>query len=273
MGADRVMSYAVPSMRIITLNANGIRAATRKGFWSWLGRQRADVVCLQEVRAQADQRPPEVARLRSWRAYWHDAEKKGYGGVGLLSRDEPDRIVYGMGIEDIDREGRYLQADFGRLSVVSLYVPSGTSGAVRQAFKMAALDRLRDHLGGLRRTGRQVVVCGDFNIAHRKIDIENWRSNQNHSGFLPEERAWMDELFGPAGWVDSFRVVNAEPRQYTWWSNRGRAWEKNVGWRIDYQVVTPGLAQTVRAASIYRRKRFSDHAPLRIDYEIAELRL
>lgn len=256
-------------MRIITLNANGIRAAVRKGFLPWLRRQQADVVCLQEVRAEPSQFPPELRRLRSWHLYSHEADKKGYAGVALLSRREPDRVQVGFGWPDVDCEGRYLQADFGSLSIASIYLPSGSSGPVRQAYKMDVLERLLGFLRALRRTGRDYVLCGDINIAHRKIDIENWRGNQNHSGFLPEERAWMDRLLGQEGWVDGFRQVNLEPRQYTWWSNRGRAWENNVGWRIDYQLISPALASVVRSAAIYRRKRFSDHAPLALDYDRA----
>jgi exodeoxyribonuclease-3 len=174
-----------------------------------------------------------------------------------------------LGSADFDAEGRWVQADFGRLSVVSLYVPSGTSGPERQAVKMQVLDRLIDRLGERRRSGRHVLVCGDFNIAHRPIDIENWRGNQHSSGFLPEERAWMDRLFGPVGWVDVFRQLNPNPREYTWWSNRGRAREKNVGWRIDYQVATPALAALARRCSVYRTERFSDHAPVTVDYQHA----
>ena len=256
-------------MRVITVNLNGVRAAVRKGLLPWLSRQKADVVCWQEVRADVHQYPPELRRLRSWHLAVGASERKGYGGVAVLSRREPDRIVEGFGWPEIDREGRYVQADFGSLSVGSLYVPSGTSGAVRQAFKMDMLQRLACRLGRLSRGRRQYIVCGDFNIAHKAIDLENWRSNQNNSGFLPEERAWMDQLLGPLGWVDAFRVVNPAPRQYTWWSNRGRAWDKNVGWRLDYQMVTPGLAQAVQKTSIYRRNRFSDHAPLTIDYDLS----
>ncbi len=254
-------------MRIITLNLNGIRAATRKGFYPWLRRQRADMVCLQEVRAAREDLPAEATRLRAWHTSWQLAERKGYGGVAIMARRAPDRIIEGLGIPEVDREGRYLQFDFGKLSVVSLYVPSGSSGPQRQSFKMDVLGRLLKHLRKLHKSGREYVLCGDFNIAHKKIDIENWRSNQKNSGFLPEERAWMDELLGPAGWVDAFRVVNSAERQYSWWSNRGRAWEKNVGWRLDYQVVTPAIGRRVEACGIYKRKRFSDHAPVTIDYD------
>jgi len=254
-------------MRVITLNVNGIRSAVSKGLLGWLSRQKADLVCLQEIRAHKADLPSELVRQRSWQVHLYASERKGYGGVAVLCRRSPDRIVTGLGWADVDCEGRYLQVDFGPLSIASLYVPSGTTGPERQAFKMDVLGRLAGHLSKLARSGREYVLCGDLNIAHQKIDIENWRGNQKNSGFLPEERAWLDELFGPRAWVDAFRVVTQEPRQYTWWSNRGRAWENNVGWRIDYQIATPGVGRLVRSATIYRAKRFSDHAPLIIDYD------
>ncbi|MBI4700728.1 MAG: exodeoxyribonuclease III [Deltaproteobacteria bacterium] len=254
-------------MRVITINVNGVRSATAKGLWSWLGRQRADVVCLQETRAGPEELPAEVGRLDGWHRFFRHADRPGYSGVALLARRRPDRVMDRLGFAPFDREGRYLRADFGDLSVVSLYVPSGTTGDERQAFKMRCLARLSRHLRELRRAGRHYLLCGDLNIAHTKADIENWRGNQNHSGFLPEERAWLDRLFGPEGWTDAFRVVDQRPRQYTWWSNRGRAWENNVGWRIDYQVASPALGALARSAAIYKRQRFSDHAPLCIDYD------
>jgi exodeoxyribonuclease-3 len=254
-------------MRIITININGIRSAAAKGFFGWMVRQRADVVCLQETRAQEHQLADSLYRPRGWHVYFHDAEKKGYSGVALYSKRKPDKVVAGLGWPDIDTEGRYLEARYGPLSVVSLYLPSGTSGEERQGVKFDFMDRFMPWLRKLRLKRRDYILCGDWNIAHRQIDLKNWRANQKHSGFLPEERAWMDELFGVAGFVDAFRIVNQEPDQYTWWSNRGRAWEKNVGWRIDYQVITPGLADRVRAARIYKDKRFSDHAPLIMDYD------
>ena len=253
-------------MRIITLNANGIRSAANKGLFSWMSRQRADVICLQEIRAQEDQLTDRVFRPRTWHAYFHDARKKGYSGVAIYSRRKPDKIIRGIGWPDVDAEGRYIEAQFGPLSVISLYLPSGSSSEERQAFKFEFLERFMPYLRRLRLKRRQYVLCGDWNIAHKKVDIRNWRSNQKNSGFLPEERAWMDELFGSAGYVDAFRKVNQQEHEYTWWSNRGKAWENNVGGRLDYQVVTPKLAETVQAASIYRDKRFSDHAPLIIDY-------
>lgn len=254
-------------MRIVTLNCNGIRSAARKGFCAWLARQDADVVCLQETKAQLAQLEPELAAPAGWHAAFVDAVKPGYSGVAILSREAPDRIVRGLGWPDFDQEGRYVQFDFGRLSVASLYLPSGSSSPARQAAKFDFLARLMPELKARRRRRREFVLCGDWNIAHQPIDLRNWRANQKNSGFLPEERAWLDELFGPVGYVDAFRAVNPLPDQYTWWSNRGQAWAKNVGWRIDYQVVTPGLRARVAAAAIYKEERFSDHAPLTMDYD------
>jgi exodeoxyribonuclease-3 len=254
-------------MRIITLNVNGIRSAARKGFFDWLSKQQADVVCLQETKAQADQIADPLYWPEGFKSYYLDAEKKGYSGVAIYARREPDDVIQGLGWADMDAEGRYLEARFGNLSVVSLYLPSGSSSEQRQAVKFSFLDRFTPSLNECAKSGRDYVLCGDWNIAHKAIDLKNWRSNQKNSGFLPEERAWMDDLFGPQRWVDAFRAVNEEAEQYTWWSNRGQAWAKNVGWRIDYQVVSPGLKDTIRAAAIYKDERFSDHAPLTIDYD------
>jgi exodeoxyribonuclease-3 len=255
-------------MRIISFNANGIRSAARKGFFAWLNRQNADVVCIQETKAQEHQLDAEH-RPTGFHCYYHDAEKKGYSGVALYCRREPDTVRTGFGWPAVDAEGRYLEARFGTLSVSSVYLPSGSSGPERQAVKFALMDRLLPRFQAMRAERRDYILCGDWNIAHKAIDLRNWRGNQKNSGFLPEERAWMDTVFGPAGFVDAFRVVNRNPEQYTWWSNRGQAWAKNVGWRIDYQVITPGLADKVLTAAIYKAERFSDHAPLTIDYDYA----
>ncbi len=253
-------------MRVITLNANGIRAAARKGFFDWLPRQEADVVCVQETKAQEHQLTDPVFRPEGFHSYYVDAEKKGYSGVAIYSRRKPTRVVTRMGLEEFDREGRYVEAQFPGLSVVSLYVPSGSSSEERQAAKFRFMDDFYPLLEKLRRRRRDYIICGDWNIAHKEIDLKNWRGNRKNSGFLPEERAWMDDIFGRARYVDAFRAVNSDPDEYTWWSNRGRAWDKNVGWRIDYQVVTPALGSRIKSAAIYRDERFSDHAPLTIDY-------
>ncbi|MBU6469825.1 MAG: exodeoxyribonuclease III [Gammaproteobacteria bacterium] len=253
-------------MRIITLNVNGVRSAARKGLFEWLPKQRADVVCLQETKAQAGQLTDSIFRPEHHHCFYFDAQKKGYAGTALFARREPDEVIMGIGAGEFDAEGRYLEARFGKISVVSLYLPSGSSGPKRQASKDRFLKIFMPYLKSLRRKKREYVLCGDWNIAHKEIDLKNWRNNQKNSGFLPHERAWMDELFGTEGFVDAFRVVDPRPGQYTWWSNRGRAWAKNVGWRIDYQVITPGLKSAVQKARIYTAQRFSDHAPLILDY-------
>lgn len=254
-------------MRIISLNANGIRSAARKGFFEWLAGQHADVVCLQETRAQEHQVTDGMFRPEGYHCYYLDAERKGYSGVALYCRQEPIRVIQGLGSAEFDPEARYIEAVFPGLSVASLYMPSGSSGEVRQEAKYRFLDEFEDFLRRVKRRPREYVICGDWNIAHKQIDIKNWRGNLKNSGFLPEERAWMDMIFDRMKFVDAFRAVDPRPERYTWWSNRGRAREKNVGWRIDYQVVTPGLGGRVRAADIYTGERFSDHAPLILDYD------
>ena len=255
-------------MRVISANVNGIRSAEKKGFFKWLARQRADVVCLQETKAQEHQLHPEVFYPKAFHCHYFDAEKKGYSGVAIFSKRKADKITTGLGWDHCDREGRYIQADFGKLSVASFYLPSGSSSADRHAGKLQFMARLREELDVMRRRRRDYIICGDWNTVHQEIDIRNFKGNQKNSGCTPEERAWIDTLFAQGGWVDAFRVVDPRPDQYTWWSNRGQAWAKNVGWRIDYQIVTPGLKDTVRKATIYKAQRFSDHAPLIVDYDL-----
>jgi exodeoxyribonuclease-3 len=254
-------------MRIITLNANGIRSAAAKGMFDWLKGREPDIVCLQETKAQEDQLADPMYRPKGYHAYYYDAEKKGYSGVAILAKRKPDKVIVGHGSKEFDREGRYLEAQFGKLSVVSLYLPSGSSGEDRQAAKFRFLAEFMPYLQALKRKRRDYILCGDWNIAHKEIDLRNWRSNQKNSGFLPEERAWLDRLFGDIGYVDGFREINAKPDQYTFWSTRGQAWANNVGWRIDYQVLSPTLAGSVTHADIYKKQRFSDHAPLVMDYD------
>lgn len=255
-------------MKIISLNVNGIRSSHQKGLFSWFQQQKADVVCLQEIKAEAAQLPAEVLSPQGYFSCLNSAEKKGYSGVAIYSRIKPDRIETRLGWNHADTEGRYLQADFGKLSVVSLYLPSGSSGEERQQVKFDFMDQFMPKLKQMRKKRREYIVCGDWNIAHKQIDLKNWRGNQKNSGFLPEERQWMDSVLEQAGFVDAFRVLNQQPDEYTWWSNRGQAWAKNVGWRIDYQIVTPGLKDRIRRAWIYREQRFSDHAPVIIEYDI-----
>jgi exodeoxyribonuclease III len=271
---ERALQYDIRAVtgrtglfRVISLNANGIRAAAKKGFFEWLQRQDADVVCVQETKAQAHQLGDGIFSPAGYHCYYEDAAKKGYSGVAVYSKHEPRRIMRGYGDREFDDEGRYLEVQLDGISVVSLYLPSGSSSEERQAAKYRCMATFTEHLRALRRRRSEYIICGDWNIAHREIDLRNWKANQKNSGFLPEERAWMDKVFGEYGYVDAFRVVEPGADQYTWWSNRGRAWDNNVGWRIDYQVVTPGLKDRVRAAGIYREQRFSDHAPLIMDYD------
>jgi exodeoxyribonuclease-3 len=255
-------------MRVITVNVCGIRAAAGKGLFHWLHRQDADFICLQETKSQEHQLAEHPVTLPGYQAFFCDAERKGYSGVALYTRHAPDRVLRGFGITEFDGEGRYLEVQVGKLSVVSLYLPSGSAGPERQAAKYRFLDAFEPHLQRLRRRRRHYILSGDWNIAHRAIDLRNWRANQKNSGFLPQERAWLDRVFGPVGYVDAFREVRPEPQLYTWWSNRGQAYARNVGWRIDYQVVSGTLAGKARAATIYKKRRFSDHAPLVMDYAL-----
>lgn len=255
-------------MKIISLNLNGIRAAHRKGFLDWLYKESPDVICFQETKAQIDQLSEELTQPKDYFAYFKDADKKGYSGVAVYSKQKPDKVIDKLGWEYADSEGRYLQLNFGKLSIVSLYMPSGSSSEERQDVKFDFMEKYMAILKKQRRQKRDYIICGDWNIAHKQIDLKNWRGNQKNSGFLPEERAWMDELFDKVGMVDAFRAVNQEEDQFTWWSNRGQAWAKNVGWRIDYQIVSPVLKDKIQSVDIYKDERFSDHAPLIIEYDM-----
>ena len=255
------------TLSIMTANLNGIRSAQRKGFFDWLESQRPDVLCIQETKAQRDQLDGGPYFPPGYHAEFVDAERKGYSGVAIYSLREPDDYVRGLGMPEIDREGRWLEARFGRLSVISFYMPSGSSGEHRQGVKDAFMEPLLERLQSMANDGREYVICGDWNIAHTWRDLKNWRSNRKNSGFLPHEREWMDRLFGEAGFVDAFREVNDGDDEYTWWSFRGQAWANNTGWRIDYHVATPGIASRAQDARIHRADRFSDHAPLTIDYD------
>jgi len=254
-------------LKVITLNVNGIRSAAKKGLFRWLAAQRADVVCLQELKCHEADLDARLHGLKAFESCHAFARKKGYSGVALYSRKAPDEVRQGFGAREFDEEGRYVEARFGKLWVISVYLPSGSAGAHRQASKFRFLKRFLPHLERLKGRGHEIILCGDWNIAHKEIDLKNWRSNQKNSGFLPEERAWLTQVFDELGFVDVFRTLNAKPDQYTWWSNRGQAWAKNVGWRIDYQIATPGIAARAVKESIYGKKRFSDHAPLTIEYD------
>jgi len=254
-------------MRIITCNVNGLRSAHAKGFTAWLARRKPDVACFQEIKAREADLPPGLVAPRGLHAFFHPAEKRGYSGVAIYSKVEPQRVTLGLGIPEIDAQGRFLEADYGKLSVVSLYMPSGTMGEEAQRRKYAFMDRFLPRLGEMRACGREFVICGDWNIAHREIDVKNWKSNQKTTGFLPREREWLTRVFEEHGFVDVFRALDPSPDRYTWWVQWANARERNIGWRIDYQVATPGIAGLARRAAIYTKEVFSDHAPVVIDYD------
>jgi len=255
-------------LRIISANLNGIRSAAKKGFMEWLNHQSADFICVQELKAQEVDLAPEILSPPGLNAYFHYAKKKGYSGSGIFTPHAVEHMQLGFGNPEFDAEGRYVEVQIGQLSVISVYMPSGSSSPERQEAKFRFLDAFLPHLIQLKKSGRQILLCGDVNIAHHEIDLKNWKGNLKNSGFLPEERAWLTNLFSELGYVDVYRQLepNASDACYTWWSQRGQAYAKNVGWRIDYQIATPELAQSARKAGVYKEQRFSDHAPLIIEY-------
>jgi exodeoxyribonuclease-3 len=256
-------------LRIISANLNGIRSAVKKGFMPWVVKQKADFVCMQELKAQQDDLEDAILNPAGLHGFFHHAEKKGYSGCGIYTPHKPDEVLYGYGNEEFDAEGRYVEARFKKLSVISVYMPSGSSSPERQEAKYRYLDSFLPHLVELKKSGREIVLCGDVNIAHNEIDLRNWKGNLKNSGFLPEERAWLTNLFGKVGYVDVYRKLEPEATEscYTWWSNRGQAYAKNVGWRIDYHITTPGIAASAKNTAVYKDERFSDHAPLTVDYD------
>ena len=257
-------------MRVISANVNGIRSAAAKGFFSWLAKQKADVICLQEVKAAESQLTDKIFHPDGYHAYFSAVEKKGYSGVAIYCKQKPDAVVHGLGWDIANNEGRYLEARFGNLCIASLYLPSGTSGDERQSIKYDFLDNyLKVLKKQIKDPKLEYIICGDWNIAHKNIDLKNWKSNQKNSGFLPEERAWLDLLFNEVGYVDAYRYLHPNTEQYTWWTQRSKtARENNIGWRIDYHVVTPGLAKKIEHATVYTGEKFSDHAPVIVDYKI-----
>ncbi len=256
-------------LRIISANLNGIRSAVKKGFMPWVVKQNADFVCMQELKAQQDDLENAILNPDGLYGFFHHAEKKGYSGCGIYTPHKPDEVLYGYGNTEFDAEGRYVEARFKKLSVISVYMPSGSSSPERQEAKYRYLDSFLPHLIELKKSGREIVLCGDVNIAHHEIDLKNWKGNLKNSGFLPEERAWLTKLFNHVGYVDVYRKLEPEANDacYTWWSNRGQSYAKNVGWRIDYHIATPGIAQSAKRTAVYKDERFSDHAPLIVDYD------
>ena len=259
-------------MRIISFNANGLRASARKGFFDWFAEQDADILCLQETKAQTAKINIPEYLPEGYHAHFREATtKNGYSGVAIYSRAKPDQVLTGMGRENFDEEGRYIEARFGNLSVVSFYIPSGTSGELRQGYKFEIMEWLKPHMDRWLESGRDYVLCGDWNIVRTEMDIRNWKSNQKNSGCLPEERDWLNGLINDSGesarhWVDSYRRLYPEGEDYTWWSQRGSARTNNVGWRIDYQLITPSLCSRLQRCVIHPEPVMSDHAPLVVDY-------
>ncbi len=259
-------------MRVISFNANGIRSSERKGFFDWLKNQKADVLCVQELKAHAHQLSEAMQHPAGIQGHFHFARRPGYSGVALYTRKQPNHVHIGLSDldgdqwADMDAEGRFVQADFDQLSIISVYLPSGSSSEERQAIKYIFLERFLPYLRKMKASGREIMICGDINIAHRRIDLKNWQGNRKNSGFLSEERAWMDRLLS-SGFIDTYRSLYPDRETYTWWSNRGRARENNVGWRIDYTICTPDLAASADDAFVYTGERFSDHAPLITDFD------
>ena len=255
--------------RLVSLNLNGIRSAATKGLLPWAEALGADCMGVQEIKAQAADIAERFDKVHDLTGYFHFAEKKGYSGVGMYCRKTPSDVIVGIGSPEFDAEGRYIEVRFDtpqrKLSLISCYFPSGSSGEERQLAKFRFLALMTPYLQRLK-AEREFILVGDINIAHKEIDLKNWKGNRKNSGFLPEERAWMTRLFEELGFVDVFRTLNPLPEQYTWWSNRGQARAKNVGWRLDYHLATPGVAALAKSEHIYLEKRFSDHAPLVIDY-------
>ncbi len=259
--------------KLTSLNLNGIRSATSKGVAAWLAQHAPDCICVQEVKAQAADVAGKFEELSGLKGYFHFAEKKGYSGVGVYTRHEPSDVVVGFDGGEFDAEGRYVETRFDtptrKLSIISVYFPSGSSGPERQEAKFRFLDKIYPHLMALK-SEREFVVCSDVNIAHKEADLKNWKGNLKNSGFLPEERAWMSKLTSEGGLVDVYRRLQPDTTDacYTWWSNRGQAYAKNVGWRLDYHLATPAMAETARREAIYKGEKFSDHAPITIEYDL-----
>lgn len=256
-------------IRVATFNANGIRSAYKKGFFQWFLEQNIDVLCVQELKAQEKDIDFLQDTLRDYQGFYQCAQKKGYSGVGIWTRLQPKHVQIGFDAE-FDIEGRYVDVDLGFMKIASCYFPSGTSGDERQEAKYRFLKKIKAHMDALRKTSIPTLLCGDVNIAHQELDIKNWKGNLKHTGFLPEERQWVTDLLA-SGWVDVFRNLYPTKEQYTWWSQRGQARAKNVGWRIDYEFGTLSIAKLAQSAYVYSEEKFSDHAPLVVEYHIDEI--
>ena len=254
-------------MKVLTLNVCGIRASQKKGLFKWLSKVKADIICLQEVRASEEQIQSKEFMLSNYKRYLSEASKKGYSGVCIYTKVDPIKINKSFGSKFFAEEGRFIEVELPKVRVVSIYFPSGSSGEVRQGLKYKFMEKFELYMKKIKKNTKPTIISGDWNIVHKEIDIRNWKSNQKNSGCLPKERAWLDRIFDKYGFVDAFRSVNNKPLNYTWWSNRGKSWENNVGWRIDYQVISPNSKLKVKSAKIYKKERFSDHSPLTINYE------
>lgn len=259
-------------VKIITYNVNGIRSAISKGWIHWLKATSPDIICLQEIKATPDQIDPTPIRKLGYDLYWYPAQKKGYSGVAIFSKIKPDHVEYGCGIKKYDDEGRVLRLDFGDVSVMSVYMPSGSSGEDRQAFKMVWLADFQKYIDGLKKKRPKLIICGDYNICHKPIDIHNPKSNANSSGFLPEEREWIDS-FMKTGFIDTFRLFNKEPHNYTWWSFRANSRTKNLGWRIDYVLISDILGKKLKRAAILAEAIHSDHCPVMVELDFEHLNI
>jgi exodeoxyribonuclease III len=253
-------------MRVVSSNVNGIRAAANKGLFQWLGNDLPDVLCLQELKAMEDQIDLLTIQSLGYHYYFHPAEKKGYSGVGILSRCRPDRVVVGMGNPVYDSEGRVLRADYGDFSIVCVYIPSGTTGDLRQEFKMKFLADFTHYIHELRKQRPHLLICGDYNICHKAIDINHPKRHTKMSGFLPEEREWFDQFIS-TGFVDTFREYDQSPEKYSWWSYRAGARAKNLGWRIDYHLITEEAKYRLKGAGILNELQFSDHCPVVVELD------
>lgn len=254
-------------LKVISINVNGIRSAHNKGLFDWLKTENPDIVCIQEIKANIEDIPNELINWNNYHTHFYPAQKNGYSGVAIFSKQKPDNTIIGLDNSRIDDEGRYLQFDFPDFSVISLYLPSGSSGPEKQQNKFHFMDHYKPILLNKIKSGREYIICGDWNIAHQEIDLKNWKGNLKNSGFLPEEREWVTELL-KSGFIDAYRHMYPNDPGYTWWSNRGQAYAKDVGWRIDYHMLTPGIAKKLHRGSVYKLQKFSDHAPLIFEYNV-----